>query len=108
MEYFTSVELGELLKTSLATAAFDTESMAFKNVTQEGGDVSGTFINWLTIKNVGQAQSITEDVERVARHPLVAPGIPIHGYLYDVKTGKLGHVYSATSSAKVSSAVGKA
>ena len=27
-------------------------------------------------------------------HALVAPGIPVHGYLYDVKTGALGHVVS--------------
>lgn len=35
------------------------------------------------------AQSVYEDVLRIRLHPLVPPQIPIHGYIYDVKTGKL-------------------
>jgi len=97
MEYFTSEQLGELLTTSRATAAFDGEAKAFKNVTHEGGAPDGKYINFLTIKD--QATSIKEDVARIAAHALTAPGIPIHGYLYDVKTGKLGHVVSAVTTA---------
>lgn len=54
---------------------------------------AGKYINWLTIKD--QAASIREDVDRIVGHPLVNKSIPVHGYLYDVKSGKLGHVYSS-------------
>ena len=96
MEYFTSEHMGELLTTSLATAAHD--GKAFQNVTSEGGAPDGKFVNWLTI-NHGQAKAVTDDVHRIAHHVLVAPGIPVHGYVYDVKTGKLQHILSAVTRA---------
>lgn len=96
MEYFTSEHMGTLLEGSLATAAHD--GKAFANVTTEGGASEGKFINWLTI-NHGQHKAVTEDVHRIAHHPLVAPGIPVHGYVYDVKTGKINHVLSAVTKA---------
>ena len=51
------------------------------------------FIEWLTIKD--QAQSVKDDVERIAAHPLVPKSIPIYGYVYDVKTGLLIEVEGA-------------
>ena len=96
MEFFTSEHMGSLLETSLATAAHD--GTAFKNVTSEGGAPDGKFVQWLTI-NHGQAKAVAEDVQRIAHHPLVAPGIPLHGYVYDVKTGKLSHVLSVVTRA---------
>ncbi|MEK7724980.1 MAG: carbonic anhydrase, partial [Acidobacteriota bacterium] len=51
------------------------------------GSPEGKYINWLTIKD--QVGSILEDVERVKTHPLVPTNIPVYGYLYDVKSGKL-------------------
>lgn len=104
MEYFTSEQMGELLTSSRATARFDPEVKAFVNVTSEGGAPDGKYINWLTIKD--QAVSITEDVNRVAGHTLVAPGIPVHGYLYDVKSGLLKHVYTAVSGQQQTGAKG--
>ena len=94
MEYFTSEHMGGLLTTSLATAAHNGKE--FANVSSEGGAPDGQFVNWLTI-NKGQAAAVSDDVHRIAKHPLVAAGIPIHGYIYDVKTGKINHVLSVTS-----------
>jgi len=34
-------------------------------------------------------KSVTEDVQRIRSHPLVPKHIPIYGFIYDVKTGKL-------------------
>lgn len=50
-------------------------------------------MNWLCIKD--QRESIRDDVERIVHHPLVDKAIPVHGYLYDVKTGRLHHIHSA-------------
>ena len=96
MEFFTSEHMGSLLETSLATAAHNGKQ--FENVSSEGGAPDGKFVNWLTI-NHGQAKAVAEDVHRIAKHPLVAPGIPLHGYVYDVKTGKLDHVLSVVTKA---------
>jgi carbonic anhydrase len=35
-------------------------------------------------------------VVRIKTHPLVPAGIPVYGYVYDVKTGKLAEVPEAT------------
>jgi len=96
MEFFTSEHMGELLSTSLATAAHNGKE--FANVSSEGGAPDGKFISWLTINN-GQVKAVAEDVHRIAHHPLVAPGLPLHGYVYDVKTGKLSHVLSVVTRA---------
>jgi carbonic anhydrase len=32
------------------------------------------------------------DVERIRRHPLVPASIPVHGYIYEVETGRLVEV----------------
>jgi carbonic anhydrase len=39
---------------------------------------------------------VVEDVQRIRRHPLVPGDIPIYGYIYDVRTGKLVEVPEAT------------
>jgi carbonic anhydrase len=93
MLFFTSELMGTLLSTSLSTAGLGDKG--FYNKTEEGGAVDGKYINWLTISNL--ATSVTEDVTRLAGHPLVAPGIPVHGFIYDVKTGKVAHVVSKVS-----------
>ena len=41
-----------------------------------------------------------EDVERIRKHPLVAPEIPIYGYIYDVRTGKLIEVEEASKAGR--------
>jgi carbonic anhydrase len=44
---------------------------------------------------------VIDDVARIRSHPLVPKSIPIYGYIYDVRTGKLNEVEG-------SRAVGKA
>ena len=56
---------------------------------------AGEFIGWLTIKDPRGA--VVTDVRRLRSHPLVPATIPIHGYLYDVKTGRLVEVPEATT-----------
>ena len=102
MEYFTSADMAALLEGSLATANIvpapaAPKGVTFVNAASAGGCKDGHAIDWLTIAD--QAASIKADVAKIAGHALVAPGIPVHGYLYDVKTGKLGHVVSAVTRA---------
>nr|WP_218025763.1 hypothetical protein [Capsulimonas corticalis] len=52
----------------------------------------------MTIRD--QSESVTEDVRRIRHHPLVPSGIPIYGYVYDVRTGRLVEVLSATEVGK--------
>ena len=54
----------------------------------------GDFIDWLTIES--QTESVTSDVRRIRSHPLVPGSVPIYGYIYDVKNGKLVEVTEAT------------
>ena len=54
----------------------------------------GTFIKWHTISDL--AGSVVEDVMRIRNHPLVPKNIPIYGYIYDVKNGRLVEVKEAT------------
>ena len=100
MEYFKSNELATLLETSLSTAdivpsATAPKGVTFANKTSEGGSKAGHSIHWLHIDD--QVISVKEDVQKVATHELVAPGIPVHGYIYNVKTGAIEHVVSAIS-----------
>ena len=41
-------------------------------------------------------------MERIRTHPLVPSTIPIYGYVYDVKSGKLIEVPTATEIGKAS------
>lgn len=41
--------------------------------------------------------AVREDVERIREHPLIPDTIPVSGYIYDVKTGKLTEVVGPES-----------
>jgi len=43
---------------------------------------------------------VIDDVERIRNHPLVPTSIPIYGFLYDVRSGKLIEVQGATAVGK--------
>ncbi len=47
-----------------------------------------------------QAENVTVDVARIRAHPLVPPDVPIYGYLYDVKSGRLIEVPEATAAGR--------
>jgi carbonic anhydrase len=64
------------------------------------GSAEGSYINWLTFSD--NSKSVVEDVTRIRRHPLVPNDIPIYGYIYDVKSGKLVEVSEARMAGRAS------
>jgi len=91
MELFTNDVIRGLLSSSLETAQLGPDGFT---VLGEGpGSVAGNDIDFLTIED--NAASVTEDVERIRNHPLVPARIPIYGYIYDVRTGRLVDVPDA-------------
>lgn len=91
MELFTNDIMRDLLACSLQTASLD--QSGWHDTSGSHGSAEGGYINWLTIAD--NARSVTEDVMRIRNHPLVPNDIPIYGYIYDVKTGKLLEVPKA-------------
>lgn len=92
METFTNEIMSDLLSSSLKTASVD--ASGWHDCGQGPGCTDGKYINWLTIKN--QEQSVLEDVLRIRNHSLVPSDIPVYGYIYDVKSGRLIEVPEAT------------
>ena len=62
------------------------------------GSPEGAKIDWLTFTD--DRQAVIDDVKKVRNHPLVPKNIPVYGYLYDVKTGKLEEIKEATEIGK--------
>jgi len=98
MEFFTNDVIRELLDNSLETAALGAKG--FYDVGKGPGSRAGEFIEWLTIPD--QKQAVIDDVLRIRTHPLVPKSIPIYGYVYDVKSGKLIEVEGAAIAGAVS------
>ncbi len=96
MELFTDDVMSGLLESSLKTAVLD--DTKWKDVGPGPGSVQGKYVKWLTISNL--EGSVVDDVQRIRSHPLVPAEIPIYGYIYDVKTGKLLEVKKATEAGK--------
>ena len=96
MAAFTDHQMGALLEGSLNTA--ELTAAGFANTDAEGGAVEGRFVNWLTFNDPEAA--LVADVTRLREHPLVNPSIPIHGFIYDVHTGRLHEVESATAAGR--------
>lgn len=91
MEFFTNDVMSGLLASSLETAELRADG--FHDVGKGPGSPEGKYINWLTIPD--QKGAVVEDVQRIRKHPLVPAGIPIYGFLYDVRTGRLNEVARA-------------
>jgi carbonic anhydrase len=96
MEFFSNDVMRGLLSSSLETASLTADG--FRDVGKGPGSRAGEFIEWLTIAD--QKQAVVDDVTRIRNHPLVPRSIPIYGYVYDVKTGKLIEVEAATQAGK--------
>ena len=47
---------------------------------------------------------MVQDVRRIREHPLVPSNVPIYGYIYDVRTGRLNEVKAATEAGKAKTA----
>ena len=100
MEFFTSELMGDLLESSLETAALGDEG--FHDVGKGPGSPEGKKIDWLTISNL--EESVVEDVTKIRNSPLVPASIPIYGYIYDVSSGKLVEVPEATEAGRAGDA----
>jgi carbonic anhydrase len=96
MTYFTDEVIRGLLASSLKTASVD--ATGWHDSGEGPGSTEGDYIDWLTIKD--QASSVKADVERIRQNPLVPGSIPVYGYIYDVKTGRLIEVPEATEAGK--------
>jgi carbonic anhydrase len=88
MQFFTNEVMGDLLASSLETAELGPDG--FRDVGAGPGSPVGREIDWLTIADPDQA--VVDDVERIRSHPLVPDSIPVYGYIYDVRTGRLREV----------------
>lgn len=93
MLLFTDEVISDLLDKSLETAVIDKDG--WHDIGHGPGSVHGHFVKWHTISD--EAQAVVEDVARIRSHPLVPKNIPIYGYIYDVRTGKLVEVPAATA-----------
>ena len=92
MELFADEVIADLLDDDLGTASFDGKT--WSNPRHHGGHAAGHFIKWHTIKS--QETSVAQDVRRIREHPLVPKSIPIYGYVYDVRAGRLNEVKAAS------------
>ena len=93
METFTGQVMSSLLEKSLDTAKVDAEG--WHDVGKGPGSSEGEYIDWLTIDDA--EESVVRDVRRLRGHPLVPRYIPIHGFIYDVQTGRLREVTGASN-----------
>jgi len=91
MEFFTNDVMRDLLNSSLETA--ELSSSGFRDIGKGPGSRAGEYIEWLTIKN--QKRAVLDDVARIRNHPLVPKSIPVYGYVYDVRSGRLLEVEEA-------------
>ncbi len=96
MQTFTGEVMRGLLQQSLATAAL--EKGRWRDVGRGPGSVEGEFVDWLTIDDL--EGSVARDVQRLRAHPLVPRSIAIHGYVYDVRTGRLVEVPEVTTAGR--------
>jgi len=93
MQFFSNDVIRGLLASSLETAQLTPEG--FRDVGHGPGSRAAEYIEWLTISD--QAQAVIDDVERIRNHPLIPKSIPIYGFVYDVRSGKLLEIEEATN-----------
>ena len=96
MVLFNNQIMADLLDKSLEQAVIDEHG--WRDVGQGPGSAVGSSIDWLTFTD--DRQAVIDDVEKVRNHPLVPKSIPVYGYLYDVRTGRLQEVVAATEVGK--------
>jgi carbonic anhydrase len=104
MGMFTEDTMRTLLASSLDTATLDAKG--WHDVGKGPGSSEGEFIDWLAFKDAGEA--VVADVRRIRAHPLVSKGIPIYGYIYDVRSGRLEAVPEAMALGAVAKLAGSA
>ena len=98
MEFFDDGTMRGLLRSSLETAALGAGGVT--DVGAGPGSTEGDYIDWLTIAD--QHGAVVDDVTRIRNHPLVPKRIPVYGYVYDVRSGRLIEVPEATAAGAAS------
>jgi carbonic anhydrase len=101
MQLFTDDVMAGLLEHSLEPATIDANGWHDVGTKIPGSPV-GKYIKWHTIEDA--EGSVVDDVKRIRTHPLVPGNIPIYGYIYDVRTGKLNEVPKATQAGRATTA----
>jgi carbonic anhydrase len=96
METFTDEVMRRLLANSLETAALEADG--WHDHGKGPGSSEAAYIDWLTIED--NERSVVEDVRRIKGHPLVPANIPVYGYIYDCKSGRLVEVPDATQAGR--------
>jgi len=102
MQLFTDDILAGLLGKSLEIAIVNEDG--WQDVGKGPGSSAGKFIKWLAFSDL--EQSVVDDVTRIRAHPLVPETIPIYGYIYDVRSGRLLEVADATKVGRASGVEG--
>ena len=97
MVLFNGKIMADLLAKSLEQAVID--GNGWRDVGSGPGSPEGGKIDWLTFTD--DRQAVIDDVKRIRSHPLVPKSIPVYGYLYDVKTGRLEEIPEATAAGRV-------
>jgi carbonic anhydrase len=100
MQLFTDDVIAGLLEQSLSTATVS--AAGWKDIGAGPGSGEGKFVKWHAFANL--EQSVVDDVTRIRSHPLVPATIPIHGYVYDVRSGRLIEVAQATAAGRADAA----
>ena len=93
MEFFTDEVIRGLLASSLETAALGPERLLRRR--RGPGSPEGGVHRLADHRRPGR--SVADDVRRIRSHPLVPASIPIYGFIYDVRTGRLIEVPEATT-----------
>lgn len=91
MGMFTEDTMRTLLSSSLDTAVLD--GRGWHDVGKGPGSNEGEFIDWLAFKD--PIEAVVADVARIRAHPLVPADVPIYGYIYNVRSGRLEEVSKA-------------
>lgn len=99
LAYINDETLSNLLSQSLEPAVKDVDG--WRNIGRGPGSYEGSFVHWMTIKD--PVQSLVDDVRRIRHHPLVPGTIPIYGYFFDVKSGRLVECPEAMEAGKTTS-----
>lgn len=93
MLLFDNATISDLLSKSLETALIDENG--WRDIGKGPGSPEGAKVDWLAFKDEDKA--VLDDVLTIRNHPLIPKFIPIHGYIFDVRTGKLNEVPGASA-----------
>ena len=79
--------------TDCGMLTFTSEELQKRLTEETGADASG--IDFLTFTDL--EESVREDVRRIKESPFVLDDIPVSGFVYDVRTGRLVEVVGPTA-----------